>query len=278
MDEAMTPKNYNEALTNKKWRAAMIKELSCIQQRGVWKAVNTKDVGNGSRILSTRWLYSIKNDGTCKARLVAMGCFQRPGIDYWETFSPVVSDPVIRMTLCVANHRNWDIQQIDVETAFLNAELKEDVYIRVPKGMKDLQIHTHIQDSSHVLKLNKALYGLVQAPRAWMKEMNKTILKLGFVNCRTDPCLSILKLEGEVKVVLLVYVDDCIIAGETQLVQKIIKQIEEIYKIKILGPIRRYLGYEVKRNKQVSNVKIAWIKTLKYKTSTPPGFPGGGSK
>ncbi len=56
-----------------------------------------------------------------------MGCFQRPGIDYWETFAPEVSDSVIRTTLCIANHREWDIQQIDVETAFLYADLKEDV-------------------------------------------------------------------------------------------------------------------------------------------------------
>ncbi len=104
-----------------------------------------------------------------------MGCFQKPGIDYWETFSPVVSDSVIRMTLCVANHRKWDIQQIDVETAFLNAKLEEEVYIRIPRGMNDLQIHTQPLDCSHVLKLNKALYGLVQAPRAWMAEMNKTV-------------------------------------------------------------------------------------------------------
>ncbi len=63
----------------------------------------------------------MKGDGTYKARLAVLGYFQRPGVDFWESYSPVVSDPVIRTLLCVANHRNWDIQQIDVETAFLNA-------------------------------------------------------------------------------------------------------------------------------------------------------------
>ncbi len=118
------------------------------------------------------------------------------------------------------------------------------------RELKICRKHTHLQDNRYVLKLNKALYGLVQAPRARMTEMNRTISKLGFINCKTDPCLSILKQEGKVRVILLVYAHDCIIAGEPQLVKEVIKKIKEVYKIKTLGPIRRYLGYEVERNKQ----------------------------
>ncbi len=110
-NDTAVPDKYSEAINQVSWRKAMIKELNSIKQRDVWEPVKAIDVKNGTRILSTRWLYTVKSDGTCKVRLVAMGRFQRPGLDYWETFAPVVSDSIIRMALCVANNRNWEIQQ-----------------------------------------------------------------------------------------------------------------------------------------------------------------------
>ncbi len=177
-ESVIIPKSFEKAVREVKWKDAMIKELSSIQERNAWTVESKKSLGKENKVLNTRWVYTVKGDGTYKARLAVLGYFQRPGVDFWESYSPVVSDPVIRTLLCVANHRNWDIQQIDVETAFLNARLKEKVYINIPRGARTLQESLGLLNENCILKLNKALYGLVQAPRAWMSEMKST-LRLG---------------------------------------------------------------------------------------------------
>lgn len=112
------------------------------------------------------------SDGTIlkhKARLVAKGFHQTPGIDFEETFSPVVKAPTIRVLFTLAVTFGWDIQQVDVNNAFLNGDLHEAVFMVQPEGFVDDQFPTH------VCKLRKSLYGLKQAPRAWYTKLRTAL-------------------------------------------------------------------------------------------------------
>lgn len=123
--------------------------------------------------MQCKWVYKtkLKANGTVerhKARVVAKGFHQDPGVNVGETFSPVAKMTTIRSVLAVAVSLNWKIRQIDMDNAFLNEELKEKIFMLQPEGFVDKQHH------DHVCKLNKALYGLKQVPRAWCDKLRST--------------------------------------------------------------------------------------------------------
>ncbi|GKD16374.1 retrovirus-related pol polyprotein from transposon TNT 1-94 [Tanacetum coccineum] len=123
-------------------------------------------------LIKLKWIYKVKTDESGgvlknKARLVAQGFRQEEGIDFKESFALVARIEAIRIFVANAAHKNMMIYQMDVKTAFLNGELKEEVYVSQPEGFVD-------QDNpSHVYKLKKALYGLKQAPRAWYDMLSR---------------------------------------------------------------------------------------------------------
>ena len=126
---------------------------------------------HGTNVIDCRWVYRIKRkaDGSIdryKARLVAKGFKQRYGIDYEDTFSPVVKIATIRLVLSVAVSRGWSLRQLDVKNAFLHGVLEEEVYMRQPPGYVDRH------KPNYTCKLDKALYGLKQAPRAWYSRLS----------------------------------------------------------------------------------------------------------
>ena len=125
---------------------------------------------SSQNIVGCKWVFRIKRspDGSVsryKARLVAKGFHQRPGLDYTETFSPVVKTTTIRVLLSIAVSRGWPLRQLDVNNAFLQVHLSEDVFMAQPPGFGDLTY------PSRVCRLKKAIYGLKQAPRAWYNEL-----------------------------------------------------------------------------------------------------------
>jgi hypothetical protein len=137
----------------------------------------------GVFIIGMKWVFKIKTDesGTVvknKARLVAKGYNQQEGIDYEETFAPVARMEAIRIFLAYATYMNFKVYQMDVKSAFLNGNIKEDVYVQQLPGFESSEF------PNHVYKLNKALYGLKQAPRAWYETLsalmrgNRTLLYL----------------------------------------------------------------------------------------------------
>jgi hypothetical protein len=136
-------------------------------------------------------VYKVKqhSDGSIeryKARLVAKGFQQRDGIDYKETFSPVIKPATIRILLSLAVHYNWPLKQLDVSNAFLHGQLSEEVFMEQPTGFVDSMF------PGHVCKLKKALYGLKQAPRAWFQRLSQALLHLGFIGSLVDTSLFIL--------------------------------------------------------------------------------------
>ena len=131
-------------------------------QHGTWDLVlpspECKPVG-------CKWVFRVKRhaDGSVdrfKARLVAKGYHQRPGIDYFETFSPVIKPATIRTVLFITVMLGWSLRQLDVNNAFLHGKLTESVFMSQPPGFKDQS------KPNHVCRLNKAIYGLKQAPQA----------------------------------------------------------------------------------------------------------------
>jgi Reverse transcriptase (RNA-dependent DNA polymerase) len=141
----------------------MAKELDALAHNNTWSLVPASQATN---IIGCKWVFKTKrnSDGTIerhKACLVAKGYNQQEGIDYTDTFSPVIKPTTIQLVLTLAVTSNWPIKQLDVNNAFLHGSLNEEIYMAQPPGFLDAQY------STHVCKLHKAIYGLRQSPRAW---------------------------------------------------------------------------------------------------------------
>nr|GFD36892.1 retrovirus-related Pol polyprotein from transposon TNT 1-94 [Tanacetum cinerariifolium] len=143
-----------------------------------------------------------------KARLVTRGYRQEEVIDFEESFAPVARLEAIRIFLAYATHKNMVAYQMDVKTAFLNGNLREDVYVSQPDGFVDPD------NPNHVYKLKKALYGLKQAPRAWYDMLSLFLLSQDFSKGSVDPTLLIRK-NGNDLLLVQIYVDDIIFAAPT---------------------------------------------------------------
>lgn len=150
------PQTVDEALSDKNWREAMDAEYMALMKNKTWRLVPPQ---KGRNIIDCKWVYKMKRkvDGTLdryKAHLVAKGFKQRYGIDYEDTFSPVVKAVTIRMVLSIAVFRGWSLRQLDVQNAFLHGVLEEEVYLRQPPGYEKSSL------PDYVCKLDRALYGL----------------------------------------------------------------------------------------------------------------------
>jgi Reverse transcriptase (RNA-dependent DNA polymerase) len=160
-------------------------------------------------IIGCKWVYKTKRDpdGSVeryKARLVVKGYNQEAGIDYVDTYNPVIRATTIRAILSLVVSSNWPIKQLDISNAFLNGDLTEQVYMHQPQGFID---SSH---SDYVCLLHKLLYGLKQAPRAWFQKLSDSLVQLGFKSSSYDPSLFLFHSHDHVTLVL-VYVDDIIV-------------------------------------------------------------------
>ena len=156
------PTNYTEAARHPSWKAAMDDQMAALHRNETWSLVPFRP---GLNIIDSKWVFKLKHkaDGSVdryKARLVAKGFKQRQGIDYDDTFSPVVKPTTIRVLLSLAVTHQWSMRQLDFQNAFLHGVLTEDVYMYQQPGYIDQRFPRHL------CKLQKSLYGLKQAPRA----------------------------------------------------------------------------------------------------------------
>ena len=130
--------------------------------------VDLDSVPFGKTLLDSRWIFRIKLDGRYKARFVVKGFTQKEGIDYMKTFAPVMSKSSLRSILSIAAVEDWDIDQMDVKTAFLHGDLDTDLYLRNPQGFEI--------PPGKIIKLKRSLYGLKQAPLIWYNTLKEFLL------------------------------------------------------------------------------------------------------
>ncbi|GKB62687.1 putative ribonuclease H-like domain-containing protein [Tanacetum coccineum] len=214
------------------------------------RRTNHKDYQNClfacKRDIGTKWVYRNKKDKRGiivrnKARLVAQGYTQEEGIDYDEVFAPVARIEAIRLFLAYASFMGFIMYQIDVKSAFLYGTIEEEVYVCQPPGFEDPQF------PDKVYKVEKALYGLHQAPRAWYETLSTYLLENGFRRGTIDKTLFIKKDKGDILLVQ-VYVDD-IIFGSTKksLCVEFEQMMHKRFQMSSMGELTFFLGLQVKQ-------------------------------
>ncbi|GJS41543.1 retrotransposon protein, putative, ty1-copia subclass [Tanacetum coccineum] len=242
------PANYKAALLDPesdKWLNAINVEMQSMKDNEVWDLVELPPNG---KIVDSKWLFKKKTDmngavHTYKARLMAKGYTQTPGIDYEETFSPVADIRAIRILIAIAAYYDYEIWQMDVKTAFLNGYLNEEVYMEQPEGFVNPKY------PNRVCKLKRSIYGLKQASRQWNKRFDDEIKKFGFSQNADEPCVY-LKASGSNVTFLILYVDDILIMGNSiPMLQDVKSYLGKCFAMKDLGEAAYILGIKIYRDR-----------------------------
>jgi hypothetical protein len=237
------PANVEQALEETCWKDAMRAKLEAIVKNNTWEF---SELSKDHKAIGLKWMFKVKRDLARnivkhKARLVVKGYAQVHGVYYDEVFSPVARMETVRLLLALAAQGEWEVHHMDVKSAFLNGDLKEDVYVQQPPGFVDPRA------PRRVLKLKKALYGLKQALRAWNDRLDLELSRLGF---RKSVEENVVYKRGSGRSLLLVgvYVDDLVICGPNKnVIAKFKQQMKESFSMSDLGLLSYYLGLEVKQ-------------------------------
>jgi hypothetical protein len=252
-DYLEVPTTFNEAWNHpcetqrKLWREAIGVELTKMMMYKVWRKVKRHIVPKNRKCVKCNWVFDIKRNGVFRARLVACQYSQTPGVDFQESYSPVVNDTIWRMMLVLQIALKLGSRIIDIETAFLNGELSEEIYMNAPKGLD--------ADDDECVLLLKSLYGLVQSARQFYLKFKEVMIKLGFKPSEIEPCLFSKQAKGSL-ILVVVYVDDCYAIGSDGNLADFIRDIQNHFKIKVQETPTDYLSCEIKFNKDRS---CAWL-------------------
>ena len=223
------PKSIEEALNTtdaEEWKKAMETEMGTIQRMGTW---TLEKLPKDRKTVGSKWVFNKKRDEhgnviRYKARLVAQGFTQKPGMDYSNdgTFAPVMRFESLRTLLALTAVNNWKLRQFDIKGAYLHGMLHEVIFMEQPEGFND--------GSGRVCRLIRPLYGLKQSGNVWNEEFSNTMLTLGFTQLKTDYCCFIRRNKEEFTI-LIVWVDDILAislndAGNDQIEQELKKKFE----------------------------------------------------
>ncbi|KAG8678639.1 hypothetical protein FRC09_019678, partial [Ceratobasidium sp. 395] len=246
--------SYREAVSDPRhasqWRIAMDEELNMFTFKKVYDVVKTPAY---TRLLRCLWVLKLKfdQDGKplrYKARLVVLGNHQRPGYEFTETFASTVRMDSVRIVLSLANSLDYDIHQMDVTSAYLNALLKEDIYVQPPEGSNCPR--------DHCWKLNKTVYGLHQGAVNWQNHFTARLRVLGFTRCVSDHCVWYRR-EPNCAVIIMFYVDDIVICSTKGHVDRIKQEIKTKYDCKDMGEISSFLGMKITRDRVNGTLKLS---------------------
>lgn len=241
------PSTVVEALTRDdadRWNESMVAEFNALVKNGTWELT---DLPRNRHPIKSKWVFNLKRDKDggierYKARLVAKGCSQRFGIDYKETFSPVVRYSSLRLLFALTVEKNLHLHQMDVASAYLNGILNEEVYMEQPEKFEDKNF------PNKVCKLKKALYGLKQAGREWNSKLDQVLRRIGFKSCNADTCVYIMNSNNTINIIA-VYVDDILLAcSDYTILIKLKQKISEQFEIVDKGPVDYFLGMEITRS------------------------------
>ena len=251
--EIPIPRGYKAAMSGNwasYWRAAIDKELAGLIALRTWDLIPASSIPRGSNLMNCHYVFDVKRlrDGTVdkfKARLVADGNTQKFGIDYNRIFATVIKTSTIRLVLIIAAARDYNLTQIDIRQAYLQAELPEKLYMRVPPGIPSF----NEKREPLVCCLNRSLYGLKQAGREWGVLFASFLTSWGFVRSTIDTCLFTYDRSGLILWVL-VYVDDCIIVDNSEdLRSRFVTDLGKRFPVDDRGELEWMLGLAVRRDR-----------------------------
>ncbi|KAG7578737.1 Ribonuclease H-like superfamily [Arabidopsis thaliana x Arabidopsis arenosa] len=230
-----------------KWKMAMETELNSLNKRKVFGPIVT--IPEHVKPVGYKWVFvrkrNEKNEVTrYKARLVAQGFSQRPGIDYEETYSPVMDAITFRFLMGLAASKNLEMYLMDVVTAYLYGSLDNDIYMRIPEGLKMPEALRSKSKEICAVKLQRSLYGLKQSGRMWYNRLSEYLLSKGYTNNAICPCVFIKKFPSGF-VIIAVYVDDLNIIGTPKEIDDARTHMKEEFEMKDLGKTKFCLGLQI---------------------------------
>lgn len=245
--EVPDPITVKEALSGpnaRQWKEAMDEEYKSLLENNTWEMTT---LPANKRAIPCKWVYKVKRNENgetvkYKARLVIKGCSQRPGIDYTESFSPVVRFASLRYLLALAVKYDLDICQMDAVSAFLQGDVEEEIYMKQPPLY---------ESSEKVCRLKKSLYGLKQASRQWNKKLDSTLKEMGLSQTKLDPCIYY-KIEDDRNMIFMaIYVDDILIFTNNQNMKSHVKaELHKKFKMKDLGDLCYCIGIHIERDRK----------------------------
>ncbi|EGD74758.1 hypothetical protein PTSG_12519 [Salpingoeca rosetta] len=253
------PATVKEALASpdsEEWRQAILDEFAAMQANDVYDVVPRADLPKGHKLLRSMVIFRRKRDGQgkvikYKARWVAKGYSQVHGVNYTDTFAPTATIAAIRTMLAMAVARGMDIQQMDVNTAFLNAPVDHEIYVQPPAV-------DGIFSPNTVLRLKRGLYGLKQSPRLWNHTLDAWMREQDFVATATDACIYRRTCKGGKMMWVAVYVDDLLIFADSDSDMAAFKKaISKRFKMKDLGSPDICLGIKVQHDRKARTVTMS---------------------
>jgi len=248
MSDDIEPTSYEEVLTSPnrdQWLIAMKEEMDSMDKNKVWELV---DLPPNRKAIGNKWVLKIKRraDGLIdkyKARLVAKGYTQMEGVDFLETFSPVVRFDSIRVILAMVAHLDLELHQMDVKTAFLNGELDEEIYMDQPIGFV-----TEGQEGK-VCRLKRSIYGLKQSSRQWYLRFHEAVTSIGLTMMEEDHCVYVQRTRDGF-LILSLYVDDILLVGNNlEMINAIKEWLSSVFEMKDLGEASYILGVKISRDR-----------------------------
>jgi hypothetical protein len=232
--------------------ASQIPEIQNLTNAGIFSYHHISTLPAQAKLLNAIWSYKRKRT-RCgilrkhKARICTDGSKQQYGVDYWDTYTPVVSWSTVRMLLTLSSIHKWHSRQIDFAQAFTQPPIKEDVFMKIPQGwhIVDGTLQQHLdprhRNTSHYIKLEKSLYGNKRAAHTWFHHLEPGLLQLGFKASEVDPCLFF-----KHDCIIALYVDDCLIFSPSEsIVQDVISALTVNYQIGDQGTVQDFLGVHI---------------------------------
>ena len=239
------PSSYREAThcaDADEWQEAMKHEIDQLSVNETWKLVPRSEIPKSAKLLTGKWVYRRKDDGSYKARWVVRG-FNEDDLDIGDTYAATLQATTVRMLFAWAVQKGYFIRQADISSAFLNSPVDRDVFVLQPTGFAA---------GRHVCKLSRSLYGLRTAPKDWYDTLSSFLLTLGFKASKHDQCLF-----HRGNVALSVFVDDINIFGpDDDELSAILQTINKRFKLRDMGCISRYLGMDVNYDRAAGKLTI----------------------
>ncbi|KAJ3479322.1 hypothetical protein NLI96_g9143 [Meripilus lineatus] len=235
------------------WFKAMETEVDQLHQL---KTYTIEDLPPGRKAVGCRWVFTLKRDANGnvikhKARLVAQGFSQIPGQDFSATYAPVMRLESFRTLLALAAHLDLEVHQMDVVGAYLNSDLDEEIFMRQPPGFED--------GFPRVCRLQKAIYGLKQAGRAWNLKFNHIFVDvLSYKRIHPDYCVYIKHFDGSNFIIVIIHVDDMALLGNSaDTISRAKSEITPLLKISDLGEIKSFVGLKITRDRAARTITIS---------------------